>query len=160
MGHELLLKIIWIFILSLMPSFEGRYALIVGISLGLSPLASFIVASLGVLTLAVTLPNLLPLIDKLMIGLTGRHDVLGIISRTYVRYVGSVRVRSSRYVKHWGYLGLIVFVAIPFPATGVWTGSIAAYIFGFERSKAITALAVGGLISNLVTLVPTVILLP
>jgi uncharacterized membrane protein len=38
---------------------------------------------------------------------------------------------------------LIVFVAIPFPATGAWTGSLIAYVLGMKKREAILGLNIG-----------------
>jgi len=72
-----------------------------------------------------------------------------------LRYVERVRKKAHPYVEKWGFLGLVVFVAIPLPGTGVWTGSLAAYIFGIEKRKAISALIIGGLLSIMITLLPS-----
>ncbi len=151
--------LIYTYLLSLVPSFEGRYALIVGIALGLNPIHSFIMASLGVLTLSVVLPTLLPFIDELMERLTtSKYFIIRKLALTYTTYLEKVRTKSRNYVKKWGFLGLIAFVAVPLPGTGVWTGALAAYILGIERLRSIRALIIGGLLSNIITLLPTIIL--
>ena len=43
--------------------------------------------------------------------------------------------------------GLILFVGIPFPATGAWTGTLAAYIFGLSLFKSLLGALIGLLIS-------------
>ncbi len=146
-------------LLSLIPSFEGRYALLVGIAYGLDPLTSFAAASVGITILALTLPNILVYIDDLAKAL-GKHrwSTLSRISELYLRYVGSVRRRVRKYVDRYGALGLVIFVAVPLPATGVWTGSLGAYILGMNRKKAMISLLVGGIASNLVTLTAVVLL--
>ncbi|MDD4994963.1 MAG: small multi-drug export protein [Patescibacteria group bacterium] len=44
-----------------------------------------------------------------------------------------------------GSLALVVFVAIPLPVTGVWTGAVAAFIFGIPKTRAILLLSLGAL---------------
>ena len=44
--------------------------------------------------------------------------------------------------------GLIIFVGIPLPLTGVWTGSLASYLFGLSKSKSVFAIICGVLISS------------
>jgi uncharacterized membrane protein len=48
------------------------------------------------------------------------------------------------------FYGLILFVGIPMPLTGVWTGSLAAYLFGLSRKKSIIAITAGVLISSFI----------
>ncbi len=146
---------IYVYLLSLIPSFEGRYALLAGVGIGLSPELSLLAASLGVLTLSLAIPLALPLLDELMTSLVeSGHGSLRGAAALYLRYVRSVRERSRKYVRRYGVLGLIIFVAIPLPGTGVWTGSLAAYLIGMDRKSSITSLAVGGLLSNTITFMP------
>jgi len=142
-----------VFLLSLVPTFEGRYAIVYGIGKGYSLSGTLIMASLGVLLLSLALPLLLPLIDWIMLKL--EETSLGKFAELYLRYVERVRKKAHPYVEKWGFLGLVVFVAIPLPGTGVWTGSLAAYIFGIEKRKAISALIIGGLLSIMITLLPS-----
>jgi uncharacterized membrane protein len=152
LGGELVQKLVYIYILSLLPSIEGRYALLTGVGLGAPPLASFAVATLGVATLSALLPSALPLVDRLAQRLTGSRAPVDRLAQLYLRYVESARRRVSRYADTYGALGLVVFVAIPLPATGVWTGSIAAHVLGLKRSRAVAALLAGGLLSNVLAL--------
>jgi len=142
-----------VFLLSLVPTFEGRYAIVYGIGKGYSLSGTLIMASLGALLLSLALPLLLPLIDWIMLKL--EETSLGKFAELYLRYVERVRKKAHPYVEKWGFLGLVVFVAIPLPGTGVWTGSLAAYIFGIEKRKAISALIIGGLLSIMITLLPS-----
>tara|TARA_A100000164_G_scaffold29969_1_gene23204 strand:+ start:373 stop:570 length:198 start_codon:yes stop_codon:yes gene_type:complete len=48
------------------------------------------------------------------------------------------------------FYGLILFVGIPLPLTGVWTGSLAAYLFGLSKKKSVLAICVGLLISSFI----------
>ena len=53
----------------------------------------------------------------------------------------------------WGKIALMLFVAIPLPITGAWTGSIAAWLFDVEKKEAIAYVSLGVLIAAiLVTL--------
>ena len=45
------------------------------------------------------------------------------------------------------FYGLIFFVGIPLPLTGVWTGSLAAYLFGLSKKKSILAITSGLILS-------------
>ncbi|GAB6101872.1 COG2426 family protein [Thermococcus atlanticus] len=142
-----------IFMLSLVPTFEGRYAIVYGMGRGYPLWETLFVAALGVLLLSLILPLLLPYIDGLMLWLEGTF--LRKIARLYLHYINRVRRKAHPYVERWGFLGLTVFVAIPLPGTGVWTGALAAYLFGIEKKTAVPALILGGLLSMAITLVPS-----
>lgn len=59
-------------------------------------------------------------------------------------------------IGRYGFWGLMLFVAIPLPGTGIWAGTIAAYIFKIERKKAFYANAIGISISALIIWTTTV----
>jgi uncharacterized membrane protein len=48
-------------------------------------------------------------------------------------------------VEKYGTLGLALFVAIPAPGTGVWTGALAGYLLGLKKRDVLIALALGNL---------------
>ena len=47
------------------------------------------------------------------------------------------RKKTRKSIEKWETLALIVFVAIPLPVTGAWTGSLAAYLFGLDLKKSL-----------------------
>ena len=60
----------------------------------------------------------------------------------------------SAIIERYKILGLILFVAIPLPVTGAWTGSIAAFLFGMSLGHAMLGVVSGVLIAGvIVTLV-------
>lgn len=50
----------------------------------------------------------------------------------------------------WGKLALVLFVALPLPVTGAWTGSVAAWLFGFKYWESIALIFSGVLIAGLI----------
>jgi len=141
-----------VFLFSLIPTFEGRYALVFGIISGLDPLASLLLASIAITLLSIALGILIELIDSLILSFeNSKNKLLLFIFNFYKKYVERVRKKASPYVSTYGLIGLIIFVAIPLPGTGVWTGALAAYILGIKRKITIIALTIGGLLSNLIT---------
>jgi uncharacterized membrane protein len=70
------------------------------------------------------------------------------------RIVGRARRKVHRAVERWGYWGLTVFVCIPLPFTGAWTGVLGAWVLGMEWRRALLAVTAGVLIAGgIVTLV-------
>ncbi len=55
--------------------------------------------------------------------------------------------RRAAAVHKYGYLGLALFVGIPLPVTGAWTGTLAAFIFGIPIRKALVGITIGLFIS-------------
>ncbi|KKU54897.1 MAG: hypothetical protein UY41_C0011G0044 [Candidatus Moranbacteria bacterium GW2011_GWE1_49_15] len=79
------------------------------------------------------------------------------------RFMVWVLERSQRkhmdhfHEKKWMEVALFVFVAVPLPMTGAWSGAVAAYILGVPFWRAIGViflgiLAAGGLVTTLVSL--------
>ncbi len=143
-----------VFVLSLVPTFEGRYAVVYGIGRGYSLSGTLIVAAFGVLLLSLVLPAVLPYIDRFMFWLEGTP--LRKVARLYLYYVERVRKKAHPYLERWGFWGLLIFVAIPLPGTGVWTGALAAYLLGIKNRRAFPALLLGGLLSMAITLLPSI----
>ena len=64
--------------------------------------------------------------------------------------------RKGKMIERFEVLGLILFVAIPLPITGAWTGSLAAFLFGVRRRIALPAIFLGICIAGvIVTLAAT-----
>jgi uncharacterized membrane protein len=144
--------LIEVFLLSLVPTFEGRYAIVYGIGRGYPLWETLLSASLGVLLLSLLLPALLPYIDLLMLRL--EKTPLRKVVHLYLYYVERVRKKAHPYVARWGFIGLTLFVAIPLPGTGIWTGALAAYLLGIEKKQTVPALILGGLLSMGITVLP------
>jgi len=66
------------------------------------------------------------------------------------RFVERARAKVHKEVEKYGYWGLLVFVAIPFPLTGAWSGALGAWVLGMERKKAMLAVAAGVVVAGIV----------
>jgi len=72
----------------------------------------------------------------------------------FERLVGRARRKVHAAVERWGFWGLAVFVGIPLPFTGAWTGVLGAWVLGMEWRKSLAAVAAGVLLAGvIVTLV-------
>lgn len=60
------------------------------------------------------------------------------------------KLASAKKIHKYGFWGLIFFVMIPLPGTGVYAGSIATYLFGIDRSNAFVANTIGLFLSSLI----------
>lgn len=61
--------------------------------------------------------------------------------------------QSARYGV---FIGLMLFVAIPLPVTGAWTGAAAAFLFGVPFRRALAAIITGVLIAGVIVSLMTV----
>lgn len=67
------------------------------------------------------------------------------------------KLGSGEKIKKYGFIGLIFFVMLPVPGTGVYAGSIASYIFKMEKKRAFAANVVGIFFSSVIVWVTTVL---
>ena len=132
---------IMILLLSFVPMIESRYALPMVITFGYDPLISYFVATIATILLSLILSHTLWMLDRIARKLP--H-----ISRLWTYYIDSARERVKLYINKYGASGLILFVAIPLPGTGVWTGSIAGYVLGIPPQKLASYTAIGGITAN------------
>lgn len=122
-------------ILAMMPVSELRGAIPFGLSRGLS---------LGkVLALAIT-GNLLPVIPILFF----LEPVSGYLRkfrlfRKFFDWLFERTRRKADLVEKYEFIGLALFVAIPLPVTGAWTGCVAATLFKLRLRYAFFAIALG-----------------
>ena len=58
--------------------------------------------------------------------------------------------RRGKVIEKYKALGLIVFVGIPLPVTGAWTGVVAAFLFGIPFRLAFPAIIAGVLLSGII----------
>jgi len=68
-----------------------------------------------------------------------------------------IRVQKKFSGKYYsaGLIGLLLFVAIPLPGTGVWTGTLAGYLFGFRKRDVFKAMLGGVVIAGIIVTVLT-----
>lgn len=55
--------------------------------------------------------------------------------------------RFAKKYEYWGAAALMLFVAIPLPVTGAWTGSVAAVLFGIKPIRALLFISIGVILS-------------
>lgn len=70
----------------------------------------------------------------------------------YIERVRKKAIPLELKIKDWGFVILSIFVAIPLPGTGAWTGAVLAWILKLDRTKSIIAIFFGVLIAGLIML--------
>jgi uncharacterized membrane protein len=59
------------------------------------------------------------------------------------RFVERSREKLRRGVEKWGWIGIAVFVAVPLPITGAWTGTLGAWVLGISKRRTMLAVVLG-----------------
>lgn len=132
-----------VIIIAVLPVFELRGALPVAINLFYMPWYwAFLLAVIGnmlpVPIILLFLDFFVRLISKVRIG---ERLANWILERTRAR---------SRIIQKYERIGLIIFVAIPLPFTGAWTGAIAAFLLGMKFHHAFLAILCGVIIAGVI----------
>ncbi len=73
-------------------------------------------------------------------------------SRVVSNFLSSTRTKVKRYVDRYGLVGLTLFVAVPLPGSGLYTGTLGALLLGMKRKDAVVGLVVGNMLSMLIVL--------
>ena len=150
--------LIEVFILAMAPVLETRASIPYGVVMGLPIVETLVVSLIG---------NLLP-VPFLLWGLSSLESwaledddwwLKRVLASVYVNLLFRVRKRGERYINRYGLLGLALFVAVPLPGSGVWTGSLLAHVLGLRPKSSLVAIAVGAVVAALLVLAGTLGLL-
>jgi uncharacterized membrane protein len=138
-------EIAWVLLFSISPITELRFGIPYGISKGLDPWFTF---SMAVVANALIF---FPVFFAL------RFFYNKALSRIplFNKYLDSLRKRGKPKVDKYGFWGLALFVAIPLPFTGAYTGTILAWLMGIDWKKAFPAVGIGVVIAGIIVLLGT-----
>ncbi len=75
---------------------------------------------------------------------------ISIYRTTFDWFEKSVRKRTARLIDNYGFWGVTIFVAIPLPITGAYTGSVAAWLFNLDWKRSMLAVMVGVIIAGII----------
>ena len=133
------------FIIAMLPVFELRGAIPYALSSGISIQRALIISILG---------NLVPVVPVLFF----LEPVSNFLRRFWIfkkffNWLFERTRRRSHLVERFETIGLILFVAIPLPVTGAWTGCVAASLFKIRLRYAFLAIATGVCIAGLIVTV-------
>jgi uncharacterized membrane protein len=109
---------------------------------GLSPMQAYLWSVLGNF---LPVPFFLAFLGQIEKGLRrfGPFD-------TFFCWLFARTLRRADVVERYGALGLVLFVAVPLPVTGAWTGTVAAYLFQIPARRAAPAILAGVCIAGIV----------
>ncbi|MFW0862181.1 MAG: COG2426 family protein [Candidatus Komeilibacteria bacterium] len=107
-------------------------------------LSLVITAIIGNIIPAILLLWGLSYVDKLLI------DRMNILAKVYNKVIQRTRRKTLTKMNKYGYLALLLFVAIPFPGTGVWTGSIGAWLFGLPKKQSLIVISLGAVLAGII----------
>ena len=129
-------KFISTFLISMIPIIELRVGLPYGIARGLSYPLALTAALLGNM---LPVPFIIVYIQRIFAWLRGRW---GALDSFIARQEAKAHLRGET-VQRIGPWGLLIFVAIPLPGTGAWTGALIAALLHLKVRQATPAIFVG-----------------
>ena len=92
-------------------------------------------------------------VEKVLHLFLAQSDVL---KNLWQKYIDRIHNKNKEKFEKWGAVTLVIFVAIPLPMTGIFTGAVAASIFQIPFRQAFPLLAVGSIISGTIVTLITV----
>ena len=136
-----------VFIISMLPILELRGGLIAASLLKLPPLESYIIAIVGNV---IPVPFILLLINKILRAMEkSRFKLFNKIHSFLHKKI----MKNKDSIEKNGFWGLVIFVGIPLPGTGAWTGAIIAAFLEMDRKKAFLGILLGMLMASIIMMI-------
>ena len=136
-------SIIVTFIIAMVPVVELRGAIPIGVfSFGLPPLAAAAIAAFGNI---VPVPLIILFIRKVFDWMKKIGGFLGKIA-TWLENRAHNKSTALQRGEFWG---LMIFVAIPLPGTGAWTGALIAAMLDMRMKRALPSIILGVIIAGI-----------
>lgn len=125
-----------VFIISVCPILECRLGMFTAISLlQMNTFVGFIISFLGNI---LPIPFILLLINKIFEWL---KKIPGV--KKPIIWLEEKTLKKRDKIDKYGIWGLLIFVAIPLPGTGAWTGSLLASLLHLDRKKSFGVICIG-----------------
>lgn len=132
-----------VFIISLCPILECRLGMFTAIVLlQMNPFVGFLISFLG---------NILP-IPFILLLINWIFEILKKVPglKNIVFWLEEKTLKKKDKIDKYGIWGLLLFVAIPLPGTGGWTGALLASLLHLDKKKSFGVIAIGVFIAGLI----------
>lgn len=129
-------------LVSMVPVVELRGGIPFGVTLGLPVWAAYVAAIIGNI---LPVPFILVYIRRIFQWMRRK---LPRLNRLVDKLEKKAHLKGQKVTKY-KYLGLLLFVAIPLPGTGAWTGALAAAFLNMPLRKALPSIFAGVLIAGI-----------
>lgn len=141
-------KYLIVFFISMVPLIELRGAIPVAIGMGLDTLPSIAVCAVGNL---IPVPIIYFFARKFLIWGLDKPYISGICHFFHDKgEAAGQKLSSSRFGRFGLMVALIVFVGIPVPGTGAWTGTLGASFLDLGMKKTALSVTLGVLIAAII----------
>ncbi len=131
-----------VFICSMIPIIELRGAVPLGAGLGMGMIETYVLSIIGNM---IPVPFILLLIR---VVLDFMKKIKGL--RKIALWVEAKAEKHKGKIEKYAYVGLFLFVAIPLPGTGAWTGSLIAALMKMKFWKSLLWITLGVLSAGII----------
>ncbi len=138
-------KRILVFIISLMPILELRGGLLAASLLGLDPVSSYIIAVIGNI---IPIPFILWFMGAILKWMKKRKRL-----KKVANWIDKKVEKNKEKIERFGFWGLVLFVGIPLPGTGAWTGCLVASVLEMDKKKSFIAAMIGVFMASLIMMI-------
>ncbi len=137
--------LLWAALLSMTPVGELRVGIPFALASGISPWTAFVVC---VLANALIVPIVFFFLEFV------HHRLLHVNSyqSAFDKFMERARRKAHPLIEKYGVFGLALFVAVPIPGTGAYTGTLVAWFLGMSKWKAILAIFLGIVVAGLIVM--------
>jgi len=133
---------LWVVFTAAAPVAELRASIPLAHSLGMSALKAFVLSVIGNMFPVPIILAVLWYFEKQLRAL----PVIGNILEWFIRRT----MAKTDQIQRYGPIGLALFVAIPLPSTGAWTGSLAAFLLRIKSRYAIPSIFLGVVLAGII----------
>lgn len=137
---------LWVFFISMVPLIELRGAIPVGIGLGLPPVQTFLVSIIGNM---VPVPIIYLFARKVLEWGADKKLIGKFFSFCLEKGEKGGKKLQSKAGRGL-FVALLLFVGIPLPGTGAWTGTLAASILDMDFKSSVIAVLGGVLLAGVI----------
>ena len=130
-------------LVSVVPVIELRGAIPIGVALGLHPFWAMLASIVGNM---LPVPFIILFVRHVFTWLKRHSPLLG---RMVQKLEDKAHNKSAVVIKYRA-IGLCLLVAVPFPGTGAWTGSLVAALLDIPLREAVPTILLGVIIAGLI----------
>ena len=138
-------KEVIVFIISMLPLLELRGGLLAASLLKLDFLPGYIISILGN---TLPIPLLLIFLEKVLNWLSKFKTTKKVVNK-----IENKILSKKEQIEKYGYIGLMLFVGIPLPGTGAWTGCLIAALLDMDKKKAFIYTILGVIMAGIIMMI-------
>lgn len=135
-------RMIWTFLVAMVPAVEVKGAIPFGIALELQPAQAYVMALAG----SFIIVCFLAFFTNWFYRFCKRHGIL----KRFIGWIDKIVSNNQDKIKKFGPFAVFAYVAVPIPGTGTWTGSIIAGVLNMKPRIIILSVMCGNLVSGLI----------